>query len=264
MACDRELITHREVLDGGEHEWSRRRGLQQLCSVAELVRKDAPRRCRASAQRALRHRSQTISELVHGCYEGNHVEHGATLCGLRTPSPTHRRTCTATGRAQRQRPEAPMSQVFDEETHRNLLARVPDRTGHEIGHWLRTMDEGPIFFRFVEKASRCAANMDSPMATPRRASTNTAESADERHARTSAVVDAKAGEPARQFPSRGLSRFFVRWPSRASTAWVSRCSGSRRGAGTRSRSRPGSPSDRRRPARTPCSERRTRCRPRPA
>lgn len=44
-----------------------------------------------------------------------------------------------------------MSQVFDEETHRNLLDRIPDRTGQDVSHWLRKVDEGPAFFRFEEK-----------------------------------------------------------------------------------------------------------------
>ena len=33
-----------------------------------------------------------------------------------------------------------MSQVFSEETHRNLLARIPHCTGREISDWLRTVD----------------------------------------------------------------------------------------------------------------------------
>lgn len=44
-----------------------------------------------------------------------------------------------------------MSQVFDEETHRNLLARIPDCTGREVTEWLRAVDEGPAFSRFEEK-----------------------------------------------------------------------------------------------------------------
>ncbi|MCK1796929.1 DUF4287 domain-containing protein [Streptomyces sp. XM4193] len=44
-----------------------------------------------------------------------------------------------------------MSQVFDEATHRNLLARIPDCTGHEVGYWLRVVDEGPALSRFEEK-----------------------------------------------------------------------------------------------------------------
>ncbi|MGW1893164.1 DUF4287 domain-containing protein [Streptomyces sp. NPDC002004] len=46
-----------------------------------------------------------------------------------------------------------MSQVFSEETHRNLLARIPHCTGKEVSEWLRTLEEGPAFFRFDEKVS---------------------------------------------------------------------------------------------------------------
>ena len=46
-----------------------------------------------------------------------------------------------------------MSQVFSEETHRNLLSRIPHCTGREISDWLRTVDEGPALFRFEEKVS---------------------------------------------------------------------------------------------------------------
>ncbi|MEO3976349.1 DUF4287 domain-containing protein [Streptomyces sp. CAU 1734] len=46
-----------------------------------------------------------------------------------------------------------MSQVFSEETHRNLLSRIPQRTGREISDWLRTVENGPSLFRFEEKVS---------------------------------------------------------------------------------------------------------------
>ncbi|MFG2501361.1 DUF4287 domain-containing protein [Streptomyces sp. NPDC048441] len=46
-----------------------------------------------------------------------------------------------------------MSQVFSEETHRNLLARIPHCTGREISDWLHAVDEGPSLFRFEEKVS---------------------------------------------------------------------------------------------------------------
>lgn len=44
-----------------------------------------------------------------------------------------------------------MSQVFSEETHRNLLSRIPQCTGREISDWLRTVDQGPSLFSFEEK-----------------------------------------------------------------------------------------------------------------
>ena len=46
-----------------------------------------------------------------------------------------------------------MSHVFSEETHRNLLARIPHCTGREVSDWLRTVEEGPALFRFEEKVS---------------------------------------------------------------------------------------------------------------
>ncbi|AOW87373.1 MULTISPECIES: DUF4287 domain-containing protein [Streptomyces] len=46
-----------------------------------------------------------------------------------------------------------MSQVFSEETHRNLLARIPQCTGREISDWLRAVEDGPALLRFEEKAS---------------------------------------------------------------------------------------------------------------
>lgn len=46
-----------------------------------------------------------------------------------------------------------MSLVFSEETHRNLLSRIPHCTGREITDWLRTVDEGPALLRFDEKVA---------------------------------------------------------------------------------------------------------------
>ncbi|WP_200263384.1 DUF4287 domain-containing protein [Streptomyces sp. HSG2] len=45
-----------------------------------------------------------------------------------------------------------MSHVLSEETHRNLLARIPHRTGRQISDWLRTVEEGPAL-PFEEKVS---------------------------------------------------------------------------------------------------------------
>ncbi|MCX4396194.1 DUF4287 domain-containing protein [Streptomyces sp. NBC_00053] len=45
-----------------------------------------------------------------------------------------------------------MSHVFSEETHRNLLSRIPRCTGREIADWLRTVEDGPSL-RFEEKVS---------------------------------------------------------------------------------------------------------------
>ncbi|MFI8104173.1 DUF4287 domain-containing protein [Streptomyces sp. NPDC101118] len=44
-----------------------------------------------------------------------------------------------------------MSQEFSEETHRNMLSRIPEATGRDLSDWLRAVDEGPSLVRFEEK-----------------------------------------------------------------------------------------------------------------
>ncbi|MCX3063429.1 DUF4287 domain-containing protein [Streptomyces beihaiensis] len=46
-----------------------------------------------------------------------------------------------------------MSLVFSEETHRNLISRIPHCTGREVSDWLRAVEEGPAFLRFDDKVS---------------------------------------------------------------------------------------------------------------
>ncbi|WP_236243556.1 DUF4287 domain-containing protein [Streptomyces sp. CC228A] len=46
-----------------------------------------------------------------------------------------------------------MSHVFSEETHQNLLSRIPRCTGREVAEWLRAVEEGPSLSRFEEKVS---------------------------------------------------------------------------------------------------------------
>jgi hypothetical protein len=53
-----------------------------------------------------------------------------------------------------------MSLVFSEETHRNLLSRIPQCTGREISDWLRTVEDGPALFRFEEKVSWLRSEYD--------------------------------------------------------------------------------------------------------
>jgi hypothetical protein len=38
-----------------------------------------------------------------------------------------------------------------EETHANLLARVPQATGRDLRQWFTTIEEGPSFTRFEER-----------------------------------------------------------------------------------------------------------------
>jgi hypothetical protein len=44
-----------------------------------------------------------------------------------------------------------MSLNHSEETHRNLLARVPSCTGRELREWFRTLEAGPAFLRFDDR-----------------------------------------------------------------------------------------------------------------
>jgi hypothetical protein len=46
-----------------------------------------------------------------------------------------------------------MSLVFSEETHRNLISRIPQCTGREVSEWLHALDEGPALVRVEEKVS---------------------------------------------------------------------------------------------------------------
>jgi hypothetical protein len=43
-----------------------------------------------------------------------------------------------------------MSYVLSDETHRNLLSRIPQCTGREVADWLRTVEEGPSLARCEE------------------------------------------------------------------------------------------------------------------
>ncbi len=46
-----------------------------------------------------------------------------------------------------------MSLHHSEETHQNLLARVPERTGRELPEWFRELEDGPSFLRFDDKVT---------------------------------------------------------------------------------------------------------------
>lgn len=46
-----------------------------------------------------------------------------------------------------------MSLHHSEETHRNLVARIPAVTGRELPEWLRAIDDGPAFLRFEERVN---------------------------------------------------------------------------------------------------------------
>jgi Domain of unknown function (DUF4287) len=46
-----------------------------------------------------------------------------------------------------------MSLHHSEETHQNLVARVPMVTGRELPEWFKTIEDGPAFLRFDEKVN---------------------------------------------------------------------------------------------------------------
>lgn len=40
-----------------------------------------------------------------------------------------------------------------EETHEQLLSRIPDATGRELPHWMQALEEGPGLLRFEERVN---------------------------------------------------------------------------------------------------------------
>jgi hypothetical protein len=44
-----------------------------------------------------------------------------------------------------------MTLNHSEETHRNLVARVPAATGRELPEWFRALEDGPAFLRFEDR-----------------------------------------------------------------------------------------------------------------
>ncbi len=46
-----------------------------------------------------------------------------------------------------------MSLPHSEETHRNLVERVPKITGRQMPEWFHEIDAGPSFARFDERAN---------------------------------------------------------------------------------------------------------------
>jgi hypothetical protein len=46
-----------------------------------------------------------------------------------------------------------MSLHHSEETHQNLVARIPSATGRELPEWFKALDAGPAFLRFEEKVN---------------------------------------------------------------------------------------------------------------
>jgi hypothetical protein len=46
-----------------------------------------------------------------------------------------------------------MALNHSEETHQNLVARLPQVTGRELPEWIRALEEGPAFLRFEDRVS---------------------------------------------------------------------------------------------------------------
>ena len=46
-----------------------------------------------------------------------------------------------------------MALHHSEETHAQLVARIPGATGREMKEWYRTLEDGPAFSRFDDKVT---------------------------------------------------------------------------------------------------------------
>ncbi len=46
-----------------------------------------------------------------------------------------------------------MSLHHSEETHQQLVAKVPEVTGRELPEWFRVIEDGPAFLRFEERVN---------------------------------------------------------------------------------------------------------------
>ena len=55
-----------------------------------------------------------------------------------------------------------MTMHHSEQTHRNLLARVPDVTGRALADWFRDVEAGPALLRFDERVNWLRAEYDLP------------------------------------------------------------------------------------------------------
>lgn len=55
-----------------------------------------------------------------------------------------------------------MSLHHSEETHQNLVARIPQATGRDLPQWLQTLDDGPGLLRFEERVNWLRDQFDIP------------------------------------------------------------------------------------------------------
>jgi hypothetical protein len=49
-----------------------------------------------------------------------------------------------------------------EQTHRNLVDRVPDATGRSLPEWFQAIEDGPPFLRFDERVSWLRGEFELP------------------------------------------------------------------------------------------------------
>jgi uncharacterized protein DUF4287 len=55
-----------------------------------------------------------------------------------------------------------MSMHHSDQTHRNLLARIPQATGRALTDWFREVDAGPGLIRFEERVNWLRYEFDLP------------------------------------------------------------------------------------------------------
>ncbi|HLT09666.1 MAG TPA: DUF4287 domain-containing protein [Micromonosporaceae bacterium] len=55
-----------------------------------------------------------------------------------------------------------MSLNHSEETHRNLVARIPDVTGRNLREWFKALEAGPAFSRFEDRVKWLRAEHGLP------------------------------------------------------------------------------------------------------
>ena len=66
-----------------------------------------------------------------------------------------------------------MSLHHSEQTHRNLLARLPDVTGRALTDWFHEVDAGPALLRFEERVNWLRPSTTCRTASPPRSSMST-------------------------------------------------------------------------------------------
>ncbi|RZS87335.1 uncharacterized protein DUF4287 [Motilibacter rhizosphaerae] len=55
-----------------------------------------------------------------------------------------------------------MSHGHSDETHAQLISRIPTTTGREVGDWLQALEAGPSLLRFDERVEWLRTEHDLP------------------------------------------------------------------------------------------------------